>query len=78
MKAHGSTGALDRSTCITNSIRVRRTNLGYTQEDVARICGLSFNSIGVWETGKHYPRLPDAIKLARFLGTTVEELWPNA
>lgn len=53
-------------------LRIRR---GLSQGDVGRMLGVSRQAVVLWEMGERTPGLPHAIRLARLLGSTVEELW---
>ena len=57
-----------------NDIKRLRKALGLRQEDLAQRCGVSRQTIVAVENDKYDPTLPLALRLARELGTTVEEL----
>ena len=56
-----------------NDIKRLRKALGLRQEDLAQRCGVSRQTIVAVENDKYDPTLPLALRLARELGTTVEE-----
>ncbi|MCK9267475.1 MAG: helix-turn-helix transcriptional regulator [Alkaliphilus sp.] len=58
-----------------NLIRELRTDLGLTQEELAHLCDVSRQTINAIENNKYNPTLLLAIKLAKVLDTTVEELF---
>ena len=58
-----------------NDIKRLRKALGLRQEDLAQRCGVSRQTIVAVENDKYDPTLPLALRLARALGTTVEELF---
>ena len=58
-----------------NQIRELRKQRGLRQEDLAHAVGVSRQTIIAIETNKYDPTLPLAMKLARYLGTTVEALF---
>lgn len=58
-----------------NNIRELRKALGYRQEDIAVILGVTRQTINAIENQKYNPTLELAMKLAKLLGTTVEELF---
>lgn len=60
---------------MTNRIKELRKAAGYRQEDLARALGVTRQTIIAIENDKYDPSLALAMKLARFLGTTVEELF---
>ena len=60
---------------MTNRIKELRKAAGYRQEDLARALGVTRQTIIAIENDKYDPSLVLAMKLARFLQTTVEELF---
>ena len=58
-----------------NRIKALRKSRGYRQEDLAAALGVSRQTIIAIENDKYDPSLVLAMKLARFLQTTVEELF---
>lgn len=58
-----------------NKIREFRKKLGYRQEDMARLLGVTRQTINAIENEKYSPTLLLAMKTAKLLGTTVEELF---
>lgn len=58
-----------------NYIRALRKAKGYRQEDLAAALGVSRQTIIAIENDKYNPTLELAIKLARYLHTTVEQLF---
>lgn len=60
---------------MTNRIKEFRKALGYRQEDLAAALGVSRQTIIAVENNKYNPTLTLAMKLARCLQTTVEELF---
>lgn len=60
---------------MTNRIRELRRARGYRQEDLAAAVGVSRQTIIAAENNKYNPSLELAMKLARCLQTTVEELF---
>ena len=56
-------------------IRDRRTYYGYSQRELARMVGITSGAMSAIERGVHWPGVDTAIRLARILGSTVEELW---
>lgn len=58
-----------------NNIRELRKELGLRQEDVADILGVTRQTINAIENEKYNPTLELAMKLAKLLNTTVEELF---
>lgn len=58
-----------------NRIKELRGAMGYRQEDLAAALGVSRQTIIAIENDKYDPTLGLAMKLARYLRTTVEELF---
>ena len=58
-----------------NHIREYRKQRGLRQEDLADSLGVSRQTIIAIENNKYNPTLELAMKLARYLNTTVEELF---
>lgn len=58
-----------------NHIRALRKEKGVSQEELARQCGVSRQTINAIENNKYDPTLALAFKLAQELGTTVDELF---
>ena len=58
-----------------NQIRALRKERGISQEDLARRCGVSRQTINAIENNKYDPTLGLAMRLARLLGSTVEEIF---
>lgn len=48
---------------------------GLTQAQVAEALGLSSSRLSQYVTGKRRPALPVAVRIASYLGTTVEQLF---
>lgn len=58
-----------------NQIKALRRQKGYRQEDLAAALGVTRQTIIAAENDKYDPTLELAMRLARFLGTSVEELF---
>lgn len=58
-----------------NRIKTLRKAKGYRQEDLAAALGVSRQTIIAIENNRYNPALELAMRLARHLGTTVEELF---
>lgn len=58
-----------------NKIKELRTELSLRQEDLARLTGVTRQTINAIENNKYNPTLVLAMKLARLLKTPVEELF---
>ena len=55
-----------------NHVRALRKELGLSQEELGKRCGVSRQTINAIENQKYDPSLPLAFQLARILGTTVD------
>lgn len=60
---------------VENKIREMRREKGLLQEQLAKKCGVSRQTINAIENNKYDPTLVLAFKLAQELGTTVDELF---
>jgi len=58
-----------------NKIKELRKEAGFRQEDMATNLGVSRQTIIAIENNKYDPTLSLAFKLAKLLGTTVDELF---
>lgn len=58
-----------------NNIRELRKELGLRQEDVANTLDVTRQTINAIENDKYNPTLELAMKLAKLLNTTIEELF---
>ena len=61
-----------------NTIHDRRKALGLSQEELARRCGVSRQTVNAIENRKYDPTLALAFCLAGGLGATVDELFRPA
>lgn len=62
---------------IQNNIFRLRVASGLSQEELARLTGVSFSAINSWERGAKVPLLTGAYALASALGVSVYEIWPK-
>ena len=60
---------------VENRIRELRKQRSVSQEELARRCGVSRQTINAIENQKYDPSIPLAFQLARILGTTVDALF---
>lgn len=58
-----------------NNIKILRKQLGLRQEDVANALNVTRQTINAIENNKYNPTLELAMKLAKLLNTTVDELF---
>lgn len=56
------------------NLREARKAKGLTQEEVAKYLGVSQSAVAQYELGAGAPNIKVAVRLARLLGTTCEEL----
>ena len=61
-----------------NIIRSRRRELGLSQEELAKKCGVSRQTVNAIENNKYDPTLSMAFSLAKELQLTVDELFRPA
>ena len=57
-----------------DAIRNARRSKGYTQEQLAKLMGVSQGAITQWETGVTHPSFALIPKLAGVLGISIDEL----
>lgn len=60
---------------MNNRIRILRTEKGISQEELARRCGVTRQTVNAIENNKYDPTLSLAFRLADELGTTVDALF---
>ena len=60
---------------IENTIRNKRKELGLSQEELAKKCGVSRQTVNAIENNKYDPTLALAFCLAKELQVTVDELF---
>lgn len=58
-----------------NDVRARRAEEGLSQAALGQAMGVSRQTINAIETGRYLPSLPLAMALARYFGTSVEEMF---
>ncbi len=63
---------------LVNRIRERREAAGWTQAELAERVGVSRKTINTVENGVFVPSTVVALKVARALGTTVDDLFALA
>lgn len=59
------------------TLRAERERLGFTQAQVAALCGVHDSSVSLWESGRRFPRQRQAGRLVAIFGRPVAELLPN-
>ena len=60
---------------VRNDVRALRNDKGLSQGDLGEALGVSRQTVNAIETGRYSPSLPLAIQIARFFGSTVEEVF---
>jgi putative transcriptional regulator len=60
-----------------NAVRELRTDRGLSQAELAAAVNVSRQTINAIETERYTPSLPLALALARYFGTTVEEMFDD-
>ena len=58
-----------------NNIRVNRATLKISQDDLAKLVGVSRQTINAIENNKYYPSLELGLKLSKILNCSVNELF---
>lgn len=60
---------------VAERIKNARTAKGCSVEDVANGCGVTVSAVQMYECGQRVPRDSIKIKMAKFFGTTVQDLF---
>jgi putative transcriptional regulator len=60
---------------IISRIGERIKQSGYRRDYIQEQMGISRNTLSNWSTGKNYPSIPQALKLAALLGVKVDDLY---
>ena len=60
-----------------NTLRILRTEKGWSQADLADRLDVSRQSVNAIETGKYDPSLPLAFAIARLFGRSIEEIFDD-
>ena len=63
---------------MNNKIKNIRKELGFSQEELAKKCGVSRQTVNAIENDKYDPTLALAFRLAQELKTTVDELFQSS
>ena len=58
-----------------NRLKVARAEMNLTQEDLAKLVGVSRQSINAIESGRYVPSAVLVLKMARVFGKPVEEIF---
>jgi len=58
-----------------NTIKVERALKSITQEDLAKIIGVSRQTINAMEAGKYVPSTVLALKIAKHFGKKIEDIF---
>jgi len=58
-----------------NTIKIERALKSITQEDLAKIINVSRQTINAMEAGKYVPSTVLALKIARYFGKKVEDVF---
>ena len=68
-------GAVAAHAAVKNRVRELRTEKGLSQGELATAVAVSRQTINSIEQERYTPSLPLALTLARYFGTTVEEMF---
>lgn len=60
---------------MNNRLRVLRAEMGWSQGDLARLLGVSRQTINAVETDKYDPSLPLALRMAKVFGVPVDAIF---
>ena len=59
---------------IGQNIRKYRKQMKLTQQELSAVLFVSYQTVSAWERGQSFPDLPNAMRLARFLGISLDQL----
>jgi putative transcriptional regulator len=60
---------------VTNRLRVLRAERGWSQAELAGRLGVSRQTVNAIETGKYYPSLPLAFRIAQVFTGRIEDVF---
>ncbi len=60
---------------MNNRLRILRAEANLSQGDLARLLGVSRQTINAVETDKYDPSLPLALRMAKIFGVAVDEIF---
>lgn len=60
---------------MNNRLRILRAEAGLSQGDLARLLGVSRQTVNAVETDKYDPSLPLALRIAKIFGVAVDEIF---
>lgn len=60
---------------VINHLVEYRRKLGFSQEQLAELCGIGHSTISQIETGKYIPNIETALLLAEAIGVPVDDLF---
>jgi putative transcriptional regulator len=60
---------------VNNRLRILRAEAELSQGDLARLLGVSRQTINAVETDKYDPSLPLALRMAKIFGVAVDEIF---
>lgn len=66
---------LDMGQKITNRVKTLRSELGWTQQQLAEAVGVSRQSINSIERNRYVPSLPLALKFAQVFGCATDDIF---
>jgi putative transcriptional regulator len=62
---------------MNNDLRRRRTQSGWSQNDLAERLGVSRQTVNAIENGRYDPSLPLAFAIARLFGCKIEDVFDD-
>lgn len=60
---------------VNNKVKLARVEAGFTQEQLADLVGVTRQTIGLIEVGKHNPTIKLCLLLCKVTGKTLDELF---
>lgn len=60
------------------TIATKRVQIKISQDELAKLLGVTRSTVAMWETGKSFPRADMLPQLAKILGCTIDDLFAPA
>lgn len=60
-----------------NNLKHLRIEKGYTQQELAKLLGKDYSTIGKWELGQRFPVMKDVLKISEIFNVPLETLVNN-
>lgn len=71
----GRSKNVNQEVSMKNTLKIQRAIKNITQDDLAKIIGVSRQTINAMEAGKYIPSTLSALKIAKYFGKYVEDIF---